>query len=712
MTDTTLIASPGASLQRLFHPRGVAFAGASENPAGYGGRIVRYFLDGGYDGNIGFINPKYDRVLGLPCHRSLEDVPGDIDVVVAMVGPSRVAELYASAARRGIRHLVVIGELADGGEAEKARQLDALREQVRAGGPRIVGPVCVGVVSPPARLCMSISSALPAGMPRSGGIGLVSQSGGIIGAVIDRARLSGAGFSRIVSSGGEFDLGLCDYLEYMLEDAATRVVALYGEGIDDYDRFLSLADQAIEVGKPIILLKAGRSEVGAKAALSHSGRIASDGVIEEAVLRRHGVVLAEDIDDLHATASVLARYRLGSRGGIGAASLSGGFSVVVGDALSRAGLPVAQLTPETCDRLRTEAAQAMPSNPVDAGSRPTPGREALDIRAALEALDADPGVSATLYAETTFLNPETVVDQLAEFAASARKPHLVCWQAGPAMAAAVARLRERNVLVVDSLCQALAAFRALYAWDHTAAPPPPPLAISPTTVDSLASGPNGSVENDAARRLLISYRIPLVDERFVGADGDPGEAAKAIGFPVVLKGVVPGAAHKTELGLVRVGLTSVEEVNQAAREILRTHPQSTGFCIQPLVSGGTEMIVGVKADAKIGAVVLLGFGGIFAEAMAPPIAEAAPFARPVAEALIDRVDRKGILRGYRTGRRYATEELANLLVAVSELANRERGRIAEIDLNPVIVTTERAVVVDWLVVLRRSEGESQSRSRQ
>jgi acyl-CoA synthetase (NDP forming) len=694
-----MIGSPSTSLERLFNPRGVAFAGASENPAGYGGRIVRYFLDARYDGKIGFVNPKYGRVFGLPCHRTLDDVPGEIDVVVAMVGPARLPDLYASAARRGVGYLVVIGELAEGEEVAKAQQLDALREQLRAGGPRIVGPVCVGVVSPPARLCMSISSALPAGMPRAGGIGLVSQSGGIIGAVIDRSRLSGAGFSRIVSSGGEFDLGLCDYLEYMLDDAATRVMAVYGEGIDDYDRFLALADRARQAGKPIILLKAGRSEAGAKAALSHSGRIVGDQMLEEAVMRRHGVLLAEDIDDLHVTASLLARNRLGSRGGIGAASLSGGFSVVVGDALSRAGLPVAELAPETCDRLRAEAAQAMPTNPVDAGSRPTPGREALDIRAALEALDDDPGVGATLYAETTFLNPETVVDQLAGFASAARKPHLTCWQAGPAMADAVARLRARDVLVVESLAQALAALRA----------PTPGAARESEWLRAEQSGP---MANDAARRLLAAYRIPLVDERFVAVNGDPGEAARALGLPAVLKGVVPGTAHKTELGLVRVGLASVDEVNRAAREMQRAHQELTGFYIQPLLSGGMEMLVGVKSDPTIGAVVLLGFGGIFAEAMAPPIAEAAPFPRTVAEELIDKVDRKGILRGYRTGHRYVRSELAELLVAVSELAFCERGRIAEIDLNPVIVTTEKVAAVDWLVVLRRAETRVQSRSRQ
>ena len=253
----------------------------------------------------------------------------------------------------------------------------------------------------------------------------------------------------------------------MIGDHATRVIAVHCEGIGDYDRFLGLAARARQADKAIVLLKAGRSEVGAKAALSHSGRIMGDSVIEEAVLRRHGIVLAEDIDDLHVTASVLARFRVDPRAGIAAASLSGGFSVVVGDALSRAGLPVAELAPETCARLRDDVAQPRPSNPVDAGARPTPGREALDVRAALEALDSDPGVGVTLYAETSFLNPETVVDQVAQFVSAARKPHITCWQAGPVMAPVVASLRERGEMVIESLAQATAALRALYAWGAT-----------------------------------------------------------------------------------------------------------------------------------------------------------------------------------------------------------------------------------------------------
>ena len=184
----------------------------------------------------------------------------------------------------------------------------------------------------------------------------------------------------------------------------------------------------------------------------------------------------------------------------------------------------------------------------------------------------------------------------------------------------------------------------------------------------------------------------------VGAD--PAAAAQAFGFPLVLKGIVPGIAHKTEHGLVCVGLNSASAVREAAAAMRKKVPGLTGFAVQPLLGEGIEMIVGVKAEAKVGAVVLLGFGGIYAEAMGAPAVEAAPFSRAAAESMIDRVDRKGILRGYRTGRPYARDQLAELLVAVGRLAGDERRRVAEIDLNPVIVRPGGVAAVDWLVVLR------------
>ncbi len=678
-------------MDRLFAPRGVAFVGVSEDLAKYGGRCIRYCLDGGYAGGVHPVNPKYDRVFGLPCVPDLRAVDGTVDVVVALVGPARLPALHDAAHAIGAAYLIAIGGLGD-----NAAELVAA---ARARGPRIVGPDCVGVVAPHARLAMSISSVLPAGLPRAGRVALISQSGGMLGAAMDRARRSGAGFSALVSCGGEADLTICDYLEHLIGDPATGAIAIYSEGIDDWPRFFAAAERARDADKPILLLKAGRSEAGQQAALSHSGRLASDREVLEAACRRHGVLLADDLDDLHVTAEALARFRVAPGSGVGAVSTSGGYAVAVGDALSAARLCVPALAPTTAARIRREVAQPRPANPLDAAARGAPGQEAADVRRALAALADDPGIGATLYAETTLLDMDSLVPALLDHARATAKPHLTCWQSGPTVDGVIAKLQAGGGFAVTDLRQATAALKALY--DRAALAAAPGVETQPRSfgADRMKNLPSGALGDCEAGALLADYGIALIESVEVASGGAPAAAAGRLGFPVALKGVVPGVHHKTEHDLVRLGLADAAAVADAARELAARTPGLSGYVLQPM-AGGVEFIVGVKSDPAIGPAVLLGFGGVLAEAMARRAVELAPLDARVADAMIDAVDARGVLAGYRTGRSLARSALRDLLVALGRLAWEQRARLAEIDLNPVIVDAARAVAVDALVVLR------------
>ena len=690
----------GTTLGTLFAPRGVAFVGVSEDRTKYNGRIIRYCIDAGFDGAIHPVNPRYRTVFDLPCFPDVTAIPGPVDVVVAMVGPERIPDLYAQCRRRGVAHLIAIGDLAPRDGPERDPRLAALRQNRQAGGPRIIGPQSVGVVAPHRRLAMSIASGLIGGMPAPGRVGVISQSGGILSALIDRSRISGVGFSYLVSSGGEFDLTVCDYLEFMLADELSSSVAIYAEGLGDYERFFALAERARAAGKPIVLLKPGRSPAGAEAALSHSGQIAGDREIQQSAFRRYGVALVEDIDDLHVTAALLARYRADPGKGVGAVSLSGGYAVVVGDSLSAAGVPVAALSPVTVEKIRAEAGQPRPANPVDAGDRPQPGREALDTRVCLEALDADPNVGATLYAETMFLNMETIIPELVAFVGRSRKPHLTCWQAGPAVAPILATLRAAGVFATDSLTQATRALAALYGYAEIIAAPPPPTRQPATPSSLVHDRPAGPLDEATVRRLLGDYRVPFVAEVTVLRGADVAAAARSIGYPVALKGVVPNCVHKTERGLVRLDLPNDDALRAAAAAMAGAVPELISFQIQRMMSHGLEFIVGVKSDVHVGPAVVFNFGGLFAEAMGPPAIELAPLDAHRAQMMLDRVDAKGILRGYRTGRAYDRVGLADLLVRVGRLAHDNRERLAELDLNPVIVTENEVAAVDAVVVLK------------
>jgi acyl-CoA synthetase (NDP forming) len=688
--------APAIDFARLFDPARVALVGVSADPGKYGGRLLRYCREAGMVGRLRLVNPRYREIDGIACHPSLADLDGPADVVLALLPPARLAEAYRQATGAGF--FISVGDLVAKESAEAARQLADYRAAIATGGPRIVGPQTIGILSPVNGVALSISSALYGGPATSGGIGLISRSGGIVASAIDRARDGGSGFSHIVSIGESFDLTLCDYLEFLVRDAATKVIALHAEDLDDAPRFLALARQAREIGKPILLLKPGRSPAAAEAILSHSGRIAGGREVEEAVLARNGVTLVEDLDDLWLAGELICRHGARIEGSVGGVTLSGGYAAVVDDALTAAGVPVAVLSQKTKQRLTAAIGQMRPANPVDAAARPSPGREAEDVAATLTILEDDPAVGATIFTETLFLGVESILAPLTRFVASARKPHLTCWQAGSSITAVAAALRRGGVLVATDLAQAARALKVFY---QAAArlKERPPAAVSRPPAAWLSSLPSGPLDEPAARRLLAEHGVAFVAEARAAAVEDAAGVAAGLGFPVVLKGVLPGCLHKTEMDLVRVGLADGAGVTAAAGAMAARHPDLAGFHIQRQVSG-LELIAGVVGDGVTGSVLLLGFGGIFAEAMERKAVEALPIDRAAALRMIERIDPKGLLDGYRTGRRYDREALLRLLLALCDLATANAGRIREIDLNPIIVGEDGVAAVDVVISLR------------
>ncbi|MBT6117863.1 MAG: hypothetical protein HOH66_08340, partial [Rhodospirillaceae bacterium] len=720
-------------LTRLFSPRGVALVGASANKSRYGGRAFDYALASGFAGPVYPVNPRYEAIDGRVCYPDLTSLPDEVsvDVVVAMVAPSRMAGVYEQAATLGAGFLICMGDLVDPAAPDRAALLEGYRAWIAAGGPRIMGPQCMGLISPASSLALSTSSALPPGPPRAGHLGVISQSGGIMGGILDRARAFGVGFSHLVSCGEGFDLGVCDFLEFMVADEATRAVALYAEWIEDYPRFFALADRARAADKPILLLKPGFSEAGAKAALSHTGRIAGNRAIQQSAFARHGVVMVEDVDDLWFAGALAAggSWRglpAGSIGaatgvhtvGVGAVTLSGGYAVVIGDLLARAGLPLAELSEATKARLIEEAGQPHPANPVDAGLRPNAGREVDDLIAALTALHDAPEVGALYYGEMVYLGMEASVPALAEFARQSKKPFVAAWQGGHVVRPVLAALAEAGVPVTDDPRLAMRALGHLYHWTALRAAGLQSAGLQPAgphESGSRAAGPAGAhppaaslgldgfapglmAEGDALA-LLARAGVPLVPQAEAETAGGLAAAAAALGWPVVLKGVVPGVAHRTERGLVAVGLADEPALRAAAEAMAAANPDLSGYRLQAMVTGGVELLAGVVRDPHLGPAVALGWGGVLAEAMGAPVVEIAPLDEGIAQAMIDRLDPHGVLAGWRGRPAADRAALARLLVALGELAHAGRERIAEIDLNPVIVTPDGALAVDAVIVL-------------
>lgn len=691
------------ALARLFAPRGVAFVGATPDPERYNGRVLQYGLREGFAGQVYAVNPKYGECFGLPCYRQLTDIPGPVDVVVILVGPARVPELIEQCQAKGVAYAVALGELAEPGAGQAVR-LAALRRQIAASGPRIVGPVCVGVIAPHAGLAMTMSSGMFAGSVPKGGIGLVSQSGGILSAVLDRAHQFGSGFSALVSSGAEWDLNVCDFVEHLIDDPATDCISIYAEKLVDPPRLFRLAAAARDADKPILLLKGGSSEAGARVALTHSGAIASRAAVAQAAFRRHGIVQVHDLDDLHMSATLLGRARVAPQHGVAAVSQSGGYCTVVADALSRAGVPVAPVSAATAARILAETPVTHVGNPHDSATGP-PGNNAVNTRAALLAFQDDPEIGVTLYAETMYMYQNEGFSRQRDVARYGRKPHLVCWQGGRATEPVIQALRDDGVMAFDSLQATVSALACLYR--HAGLPaaiPPEPDADGDSVRDLPERG--GVLGQALTTELLRRFDVGLVEER--RADGPAAAAmiAESLGYPVALKGVVQGVAHKTERGLVRLDLADADAVFAAARGMAAQCGGALAhFVVQPMLRGGIEFAVGVQTDPALGPAVLLGLGGIFIEALGAPAIEMAPLDRPAAEAMLRAVDRKDMLGGYRTGRRLAREALLRTLLAVGRLAWALRDRIDSLDLNPVIVTADDAVAVDAVIALRPATPE-------
>jgi acyl-CoA synthetase (NDP forming) len=683
-----------AALTRLFNPATVAIIGASDDTSKYSGRIVEYCLRAGMAGRLRLVNPSRQSIRGLACFPSLSAVDDQVDVAIAMVAPARLPAVIEQC--DGVAAAIVVGDLVARSDAAAKQTETAIKAQARSRGLRLVGPQCVGIVSPVSGTVLSISSALAEREAGTGRVALISQSGGLVASIIDRAGDAGCGFSRVISCGGEVDLTIEDYLEFLVDDDETGVISIYAEGIRDPGRFLTLADRAAATSKPVLMLMPGRSEAGAAAALSHSGRLSGRYDVREAILKSHGIQLVDDLDDLWLAATMLARHRCAPNGGVAAVSLSGGYTAVLGDRLTTGGVPMATLSAATRARLARDIQQPNAANPLDAGARPTPGQEAADVGAAIAAFEDEPDVAAILYAETMFLDMESVVPYLAASSAATRKPLLVCWQTGKSVERVMKMLAQHGVLGCTDLAQAVRALALFLAsrdrrvrgtdGGHVARPRP----------DMVC----GEFTHGAATELLAAFGVDYENETLASDAAGAAAAAERMGYPVVLKGVIPGCLHKTDQGLVKLGLATRSEVIAAAGEMERLPERPAAFAVQRQISG-LELIVGIIRDPDFGPALLLAWGGIFAEAMNRRVLSAPPPDVASARDMIAAIDPNGILNGYRTGRAYAVEKLAQLLVNVGRMA-MACPWLDQLDLNPIILNAKECVAVDQVMLMAKS----------
>jgi acyl-CoA synthetase (NDP forming) len=699
--------APRLTIREILHPRSVAVFGASEDRGKFGGRILHYLMRHGFPGRIVPINPRRDSVNGLPCFPAIEALGEPVDVAILAVPAESIMPSVESCAAAGIGCCVIVSTgFAEAG-AEGAAVQERLVRLSRETGMRIVGPNCMGLINPHHALALTSSLVLDIPEMRKGRIGLISQSGALMVAQFDRAHDAGVGFSACLSLGNQADLEICDFLEYMIEDPGTDAICMYIEGLKDAGRFRALAERAQAAGKPLLAVKTGRTEAGVRAARSHTASLAGSYAVFETICRERGVLLSDDPDGMILAADMLARFGRPGPGGIGVLSPSGGGAGIGVDRIVEAGLPMATLTDGTKAQLLRLLLPPQADNPIDLGGRyqDAPGTGAEIATRLAE----DPGVAAVLVMLTTTPRYEASSREIAEALVACGKPFVIAVMPGRAADGVRAALRDIGCPFVDRVDDAVRMLRLVFdaAQERPlrTAPARPPGLPSPEALGARLGGP---LREDEVKAMVGAYGVPVAREAFCVDLEAALAAAERLGFPVVLKGVSRDLVHKSDIGAVRLGLTDADAVRAAWRDVeaalARALPGARleGCLVAEMVRADAELIAGLKWDEQFGPMVLVGFGGTAVELDPDTVLASAPIGPEEALALLRRLRHWPLLDGYRGRRKADAAALADLVSRLSRLAADAGPRLAELDLNPVLVRSAdgRPVAVDARATVR------------
>lgn len=705
-------AATQASLTAILAPRAVAVVGASRRPEGIGRRILANLQESGFRGPIYPIHPTAPEIAGLRAYPSLAAVGAPIDLAVLAVPVPAVEAVVADAARAHVRGLTVISagfaETSPAGRALEQR----IRDLVRGSGMRMVGPNCLGVLSTDPAAPMNVTFAATPAQP--GNVAMASQSGAIGLALLDHARAFRFGLSAFVSVGNKADISGNDLLLYWADDPRTRVAALYLESFGNPRKFARIAR---EVGrkKPVVALKAGRSSAGRRAAMSHSAALASSDIAAQALFEQSGVIRTDTMEEMLEVIDLLAAAPLPAGPRVAVVTNAGGPGILFADACEAGGLSLPVLDADVQARLASFLpAHASRSNPVDMIASATPEQYARAIATVGACPEIDAVVAIHIPVEGTA--PGEVAAAIARGAGDVppEKPVLaVLIASGPPPGALDQGPRGTlpSYTFPENAARALARAVRYARWRSRpegrprALPEHRRLAVRKVIDQALAEAESRWLAPGEAEALLAAAGIPFAPSTRARPE-DAAEAAEALGFPVVAKGVVGGGAHKTELGLVRVGLESRSEVDAARAAIDQAarahHLDLEAILIQRQIAGGLEAIAGIARDPTFGPLVVAGMGGVQAEALRDVALGLTPLTDVDATEMIAGLRMRALLDAYRGAPPRDRRAFGEVILQLSALAEAA-PEIVELDLNPLMIMPEGggAIAVDVRVRVAR-----------
>lgn len=702
------------NLERIFHPRHVAVIGASDNPTSVGRTVLENLQQAGFAGPIYPVNPKYKKLGELPVVARVADLPATPDLALICTPAETVPDLVRQCGERGISGLIVISAgFRETGAAGAVLQ-EAVEVQARRFAEmRILGPNCLGVLSPRSRL----NASFALGFPSEGSAAFISQSGALCTAVLDWAKREGVGFSHFVSVGNMLDIGIGDLIDYFSQDEWTESIILYVESISEAREFLSAA-RAFARRKPIIAYKAGRFVESAQAAASHTGAMAGVDAVYEAAFARAGIVRVFELDDMFDCAELLSRRRKPAGPRLAIVTNAGGPGVMATDALMARQGEVARLAETTLRQLDLVLPPAWShGNPVDILGDAPPDRFAQATRLVL----ADEGVHAVI----VILTPQAMTDALAsaralsEVCKSSSKPVLAAWMGGDAVAPGIQLLNKAGIPTYGSPEQAVKAFMHLVSYTRNRevlyeTPRDMPLEFQldraklRAVFDAILSEGHETLSESTSKALLEAYEIPVNKTLVAWSAEDAVQLAERLGYPVVMKVLSPQITHKSDVGGVALNLPHETAVRNAFQQIVNSvksllpEVRIDGVTVQRMIVNplSYEFIVGAKRDPVFGPVLMIGAGGFTAELYQDRVLELPPLSERLARRMIQSLRSWPLLRGYRGRPAVNTDRLIEVLMRLSYLV-ADYPEIRELDVNPLLVSSDEVIALDSRIMLDR-----------
>jgi acetyltransferase len=678
-------------LEHFFRPRSVAVIGASTHPGKVGHDILRNTISSGYEGKVYPINPHASEILGLRCYRSVKEVEGEIDLAVIVVPAPAVLSVIEECGEKHIDSAIVIsaGFKESGSEGvERERKLAAAAARL---GIRIVGPNCLGVMATD----VGLNTSFARGFPARGNVALMSQSGALATAIIDWSIQQGIGYSKFVSFGNGVDVGVVDLLRAWEDDPETKVIVAYMEGLPNGPAFMEVA-RRVSRKKPIIVVKSGGTEAGARAVSSHTGSLAGSDQAYDAAFRQTGVIRARSVEALFDLAIAFSYQGPPQGRRVGIITNAGGPGIMATDALERAGLALAPMDSSTVAQLRQRLPEASNFyNPIDVLGDADAERYTFAVDAVLR----DPNVDGlvALVTPQAMTEPEQTAEGLAQKASASSKPVLACFMGGNTMTKATEILSQHRVPNYPYPERAVGALEAMARYREWLAEPEEEIPVLEADRDAVRSifkqardeGRVNLIEVEA-REVLRAYGMRLPKGKVAQSAEEAAAFAREIGFPVVMKIVSPDILHKSDIGGVRLGIASHQDVIDSYDLMMlrarRFAPDAVlrGVMVQEMVEAGREVIIGSTRDPQFGPLVMFGLGGIYVEILKDVSFRVAPFGTRQARQMIEEIRSAPLLRGARGERGADIDAIVQCLLTVSQLVT-DFPEVVEMDINPLEV---------------------------